>query len=158
MQKLPDEWIDTIFMALRATYGVAFDRQYECPPGEDPAKFYVNLKAWWKRDLAPAIAAPHTIRYALDHMPAKVLNLPEFRALCWQAPPLPRQGQIAHDVKADPQRVAAEVAKMRKVQESSPKAWAYRLKQREEEGDKLTQAQRDMWRSALRYTRPQGSE
>ena len=158
MQKLPDEWIDTIFMALRATYGVAFDRQFDCPPGEDPARFYSNLKAWWKRDLAPAIAAPHTIRYALDHLPAKVPNLIEFKSLCWQAPPLPRQEQIESGVKADPARVAAEIAKMRQVQETSPKAWAYRLKQREEEGDKLTQAQRDMWRSALRITADEGDE
>lgn len=153
MEKLPEEWVDTIFMALRATYGVAFDRQFEPPTGSDEnesKRFYLNIKAWWKRDLAPAIAAPHTIRYALDHLPAKAPNLIEFKALCWQAPPLPRQGQIENKVRADPSRVAAEMAKMRQVQETSPKAWAYRLKEREEEGDRLTQAQRDMWRAALR--------
>ena len=31
-----------------------------------------------------------------------------------------------------------------------PKGWAWRLKAREESGERLTKAQRDMWRAALR--------
>lgn len=159
MEKLPDEWVDAIFMALRATYGVAFDRQFECPPGEDPTKFYANLKAWWRRDLAAAIRAPHTIRYALDHLPARVPNLIEFKALCWAAPPMPRQEQIGHDRRpADPERVAAEMAKMRKVQHESPKAWAYRLKEIDERGGRLTAAQRTMYRAALEGSPEEVSE
>lgn len=31
----------------------------------------------------------------------------------------------------------------------SPKAWAYALKRREASGERLTQSQKDMWRSAM---------
>lgn len=150
MEKLPNEWIDTIFMAMRATYGSAFDRQFECPPGEDPEKFYAGVKAWWRRQLASAIKAPHTIKYALDHLPLKAPNLNEFVALCWQAPPMAREPQLSYSAPtADPERVAAAMTKMRATQEASPKAWAYRLQIRERNGERLTKAQRDMWRAAL---------
>ncbi len=150
MEKLPDEWIDTIFMAMRATYGTAFDRQFECPPGEDIQRFYVNLKAWWRRDLAAAIRAPHTIRYALDHLPTKVPNLPEFKALCWQAPPMSGPA-LPWQSGPIPQNVADELAKLKVHQDASPKAWAGRLKDAQERGAKLSPAQREMLAEALKH-------
>lgn len=36
-----------------------------------------------------------------------------------------------------------------------PKEWAQRLRQREQQLDRLTKAQRDMWRSALGWTEHQ---
>ena len=36
---LPDAWVERIFSTMRATYGAAFDRQWECPAGVDPVKF-----------------------------------------------------------------------------------------------------------------------
>ena len=108
--KLPDEWIDTVFMALRASYGVAFDRQFECPPGEEPVPFARNLKAWWRRELAACIRAPHTLRYALDNLPLEVINLPKFKALCHQAPPAPLKA--LPPPKATPERVAEVQAKL----------------------------------------------
>jgi len=150
MALLPDEWIDRIFMALRATYGVSFDRQFECPQDEDPVKFATNLKAWWKRELTPAIRAPHTLIYALDHLPATPPNLVAFKALCWQAPPMARQQQITDDTKADPNRVAAEVAKMRKIQQVDDKAWAHRLKAVDESGGHVTITQRNLYKAALK--------
>lgn len=35
-----------------------------------------------------------------------------------------------------------------------PKAWAHKLRQREADGDELTEAQRAMWRAALRSAGP----
>ena len=36
---LPEAWVQRIFATMRATYGAALDRQWECPAGADPVAF-----------------------------------------------------------------------------------------------------------------------
>ena len=47
-------------------------------------------------------------------------------------------------------RLAAELKRISDMQgKHSPRQWAYDLQEREKAGDRLTKAQRDMWREAL---------
>ena len=49
------------------------------------------------------------------------------------------------------ERVMAELARIRaSIKAENPKAWAWRLRDRENAGERLTIAQRDMWRAALK--------
>ena len=146
---LPEAWVERIFATMRATYGAAFDRQWECPPGVAPEDHGRQLKAHWGRELARYQQAPDAIRHGLDNLPPHPPNLVEFRAACNRRP---EQAQLAlPPAKADPGRVAAELSRMRMAGGSDdPKAWAWRLRDRENAGERLTIAQRDMWRAALR--------
>lgn len=149
-EALPAQWVEKIWGAMRAEYGASFDRQWECPAGEDPVRHVQSLKAHWARTLAGLFRRPDTIRYALDNLPPHPPNLPEFRALCNRAPE--PNVKMLPAPKADPAKVAEALAPLRKFSrtEHGPKAWAWRLKAREEQGDKLGFYQRHAWRDALR--------
>lgn len=146
---LPEAWVERIFATMRATYGAAFDRQWECPPGVDPADHGQQLKAHWGRELARYQQSPDAIRYGLENLPPHPPNLVEFRSSCNRRPD---QAQLSlPPVKADPARVAQALSRMRAgIKAENPKAWAWRLRDRENAGERLTIAQRDMWRAALK--------
>lgn len=131
--------IDQIFGNLTIRYGRDFLSRWE---GQDLGL----VKADWAEELQGLSTA--SIVYGLDHIdPAKPPTVSQFRETClrYSKPP-----QLALDrPAADPERVAAEIKKMRNMQENSPKAWAYRLQARERNGERLTCAQRDMWRWGL---------
>ena len=150
-QPLPRDWVERIWSEMRATYGAAFDRQWECPASltkpEDIEGFYGDIKAHWAKVLAGFSSNPKALRFALDNLPPHPPNLVEFRALCIRRPE-PQQPQLPAP-KADPEKVAKLVAGV-KVPGVDPKAWAYRLRDKEAAGAPLTLAQRDMWRAALR--------
>ena len=146
---LPDAWVERIWLAMRATYGAAFDRQWACPAGADPAEHVRGLKAHWGRELARYQQAPDAIRHALDNLPERVPNLVEFKAMCNRRPDYAPPALPAP--KADPAKVAELIAKVDRGSILDPKEWARKLKAREE-GSKehgLTQYQRDAWRTAL---------
>lgn len=107
----------------------------------------------WERVLVGC--TPAMIRFAIENLPAQFPpNAQEFRAICMRAPAPPKPPELA-EPPADPKRVARMLAEANAkaadavARQGGPKAWAYRLKAREERGDRLTQAQRTMWRSAL---------
>jgi len=50
----------------------------------------------------------------------------------------------------DKRAIAEDLKRLDFSNSDNPKAWAWRLRAREAAGDRLTKAQRDMWRSALR--------
>jgi len=144
---LPESWVERIWATMRATYGAAFDRQWECPAGIDPVEHVKTLKAHWGRELARFQQNPSAIRYGLEHLPPHPPNLVEFRAACTRRPTYV-QAQLAAP-KPDPARVAKIVGGIARPAPRDPKAWAHALQAREERGEKLTLAQRDMWREAL---------
>ena len=144
---LPDSWTERIWATMRATYGAAFDRQWQCPEGADPVAHVASLKAVWGRELARFQQNPTALAYGLDNLPPYAPNLIEFRALCSRRPDSPVL--LLSSVKADPVRVAQAVAALQKPCDSSPRAWAWRLKSREEGGERLTIVQRNAWREVV---------
>lgn len=142
---LPDAWVNKIFEELTLVYGHAFLRRWD---GLD----MVRVKAKWAEELAPFAAAPAALRHALERLPP---DLPptvlQFRDLCLSAPRQPTPTLPLPD--ADPQRVVQTLAQLQQQRAVGPrdlKAWARELKAREERGERLTQAQREMSRAALR--------
>lgn len=145
---LQSAWIDALFAKLAVRYGAAFMRQW--PDADIEA-----VKADWA-DVLDGLSGV-SIRYGLENLPAdKPPNALQFRAICNRRPdeaPL----AIAHKALAEPEKVAALVASVKTEQARDTKAWARRLKDIEENrggilpsGQKMTRAQREMWRDALR--------
>lgn len=155
---LPDAWVSRLFATLRANYGAAFDRQWECPPGVDPAKFAEQMRAHWAEELGGYVNHPEAIAYALANLPEQAPNLPQFKAICRRAPAKELPRLESPKGKADPQAVAAAIAAVQ-GNPLDPKAWAIALRDRERDQKRnarhyakhelLTQAQRHAWRQAL---------
>lgn len=85
---LPENWVEKIWLAMRATYGAAFDRQWECPAGVDPMHHVEEMKKLWGRQLSVYQQSPNAIGHALDNLPPHPPNLVEFKNLCrtWKEP------------------------------------------------------------------------
>lgn len=146
---LPDAWVERIWAAMRATYGAAFDRQWECPAGADPVEHVARLKAHWGRELRAYQQSPQSIRFALENLPDRPPNLVEFCGLMRRAP-MPELKALPAPVGKPSPTVLAKVAAVAKRVDTDPRAWAIRLARREAQQDKgLTLAQRQMWREAL---------
>lgn len=150
---LPEAWVRRIWDTMRATYGAAFDRQWECPAGVAPEAHVQNLMATWGRGLAQLQQNPKAIAYGLDNLPEHPPNLPQFRALCNRRPDKPQQALPAP--KADPARVQQALAgigrgqsardplqTLRELAESDARDGTYK-------GRKVTLAQRQTYRQAL---------
>lgn len=141
---LPDHWMTRIFSVLRSTYGVAFDRQWECPPGQDPAAFAEQLRDRWARELR-AYGQEHThraLRWALENLPPHPPNLIEFKALCRAAP---RQQVQTISYTPDRAKAMAAIAQVEKAISSlrrgnaaQGRKWADRLLERHRQGLRLT--------------------
>lgn len=145
---LPERWVQRIFATMRATYGAAFDRQWQCPAGTDPADHVAAMLEHWGRELRAYQQNPGAISYALENLPEHPPNLVEFKAMCRRRPEtnVPR----LEAPKVDKQRILAAISSFTlgsKIED--PKGWARALETREKGGEQLTDAQRMMWRSAL---------
>ena len=141
--------VEYVFEKLAAAYGAAWDRSLGQAPISD-------VKTAWADALSNFLHsddAKRSIVWALKNLPERVMNPMEFRNLCRLAPA--RAETLAlPEPKADPARVAAELAKLGHVRRpvaSAPgmKAWAYRLKARHEAGDKLNPNQIRCYTAAL---------
>lgn len=152
---LPEPWIERIWSTMRAYYGAAFDRMWACPAGVDPKDHVAQLKAVWGRELRHLQQNPMALRYALEHLPERVPNLGEFKALCLAAPARrPQPHETLPSKPADPARSAALLKRMQAALSSrggDSRAWARRLQERERRGERLTAAQKAAWRAALRH-------
>lgn len=145
---LPDPWVRKIFSTMRATYGAAFDRQWQCPAGTDPAEHAAEMIGHWGRELRGYQQSPKAIAYALDHLPPNPPNLIEFKALCRGAPQYTQKQLEAPRVP--PERMLEAVASIVKPEPKfNPRQWAEDLKAIEQRGGNLTLAQRRMWREAI---------
>lgn len=145
----PAPWVQRLWAEMRREYGAAFDRQWQCPADQSPADHVAGLMMHWARKLSQFKGRPHAIRYGLDNLPPHPPSLPEFVALCKQAPDPPMQSLPDHTRKPDPARLQAILATIPRGAARDPLACAQRHLERLQAGEKLTQAQRDLVRKAL---------
>lgn len=147
VSSLPENWVERIWTTMRATYGAAFDRQWECPADVEPEKHVAGLKAVWGRELRGFQQNPRAIAHALDHLPADFPpNLLQFAALCRRAPQFHVQERLPAP-KAD-QAVIAQVLEAVRPELREARAWIPAMQRRLETGDNLTITQRTMLAAA----------
>ena len=130
---LPAAWTDKIFTKLTLAYGRDFLSRWEGLEISD-------VKTDWSHELSGFDAHPEAIAYALANLPPKPPSVIEFRALARRAP-LPEVKQLEAP-KADPERVAAEIAKQVDLKAAfapkhDPKEWAKRIVARHESGERI---------------------
>lgn len=157
---LPSDWVEKLFARLAVVYGHAFLGRWS---GLD----LDAVKQSWAKELAGFLSHPEALAAGLEKLPSgEPPTVLQFRDLCRES--LRDERQPAPPAlpapKADPQKVAALVAKVDRSAVLNPKAWAWALKAREE-GEKahqpdsrhrLTPYQREAWRTALRSELDQG--
>lgn len=143
-----DKAVAYVFSELASTYGAAWDKSLgQAPIADVKTKWADALEVYLHSE-----EAKKSIMWALKNLPDRVINSREFRTLCGHAPA--RVMPALPEPKADPARVAAELAKLGhvRVATSSPhgmKDWAHRLKYRHEAGQKLSMYQISCYRDAL---------
>jgi hypothetical protein len=145
---LPAEWVARIFTKLTVRYGQAFTRRWDGIELQD-------VHEDWAEQLARFRRRPDCIAYALDNLPAdKPPTVGEFRALCNAMPERSETLRIEHKRGPIPAAVMKSLDRLKEPLEISGqyqghRGWAYRLRDREEQGDKLSPIQRRFWREAL---------
>lgn len=147
-ERLPDTWMARIFSTLRSTYGIAFDRQWECPPLQEPADFARELADHWARELRAwgTKDKAHAIGWALENLPPTPPNLMQFKQLVRSAPApvVPTISYTPDPVKARAAMamVGKVVEKLRPQQSADGRKWAATLLERHRQGLRLTHDQR----------------
>ena len=141
---LPLPWVDRIFHKLMLVYGRDFIGRWEGLP-------IASVKTDWAHELSGFDAHPESIKHALQNLnPTKAPTVLEFRNLCISAPK-PAQFSLSAP-PADPVFVAEMSKKIKALTGAFPsdhKAWAKRLKSRDEAGDPINMNQRRCYRIAL---------
>lgn len=142
--------VDHVFAVLAATYTAAWERSLGTTPISD-------VKTAWAYQLGQfthSQTAKRAILWGLRNLPDSVPSAIQFRNICRMAPVTEALALPAP--AADPARVAAELAKLAplrtKPSESAGhgmKAWAYRLKSRDEAGESVNMNQRRCYKAAL---------
>lgn len=151
---LPIKAIDRLFERLGATYGASWSRQWETVPMND-------VKSAWAHELGSYAHRLDAVAWALENLPERCPNAIEFRNLCRMAP-APETPKLP-EPKADPQRVAAELAKLGPLRKQvaasgwDHKAWARRIVARHQAGDRIRPVSLRMAQDALRaHLAPEG--
>ncbi len=145
---LSEQYVDRIFLRLTTRYGAAWLRMWDGIPME-------AVRADWAEELAGFNDKPEALKHALEHLPVdRPPNSAQFRALCIGKPEIYRPALEAP--AASPAVVAA--ARAVNVDRVDPKAWAHELRRRELACDRLTPAQRGMWRAALFDPKPEAGQ
>lgn len=129
---LPTKAVDRIFHRLAATYGADFMRKYD---GVDEA----DMKTVWAHELGGFAGDLMAIAWALENLPERCPNVIEFRAICRKSP---RVELPQLDVKADPERVQSELAKLATARSVAAggvdrKAWARSIMARVDAGERV---------------------
>lgn len=122
---------ERLFARMAATYGAAWTRQIADVPLAD-------AKAAWAHELAGYATRMEPIAWALENLPERCPNVIEFRNLCRQAPAT--QAPRLPEPKADPARVAAELAKLGHVRSSATpdrRDWARRILASHQDGGRV---------------------
>lgn len=153
---LPMKAVDRLFERLAATYGAQWTRQWADVPVQD-------VKTAWAHELAPFSGWLEAVAWALENLPPRCPNVIEFKNLCRLAPA--RAVPQLEAPKADPERVALELARLAEVKKAAksavhahdPKAWAKTLIARHEAGERLNLTSLRFARDALRvHLSPEG--
>lgn len=100
---LPVSWIDHLFEKLTVRYGSAFQRQYA---DLDIAA----VKLDWA-DMLGGLDGP-SLSYGLRYLPTAPLNAMQFRDICRRAPAVEVPRLEAPEIKPDPDRVKAIMARL----------------------------------------------
>jgi hypothetical protein len=146
---LPLKAVDRLFDRLIATYGRDFSSKWE---GLDQAA----IKTSWSHELYGFTSNLGSLAWALENLPERAPNVIEFRNLARRAPATPEKQLPAP--KADPERVAAELAKLAPIRRErnfsgdDGKDWARRLVARHQAGERLRPIQIRFAHEALRIT------
>jgi hypothetical protein len=103
---IPAAWIDRIFEKLTLRYGREFIGRWDSTgiPIED-------VKADWAHELAGFERMTEAIAHALANLPPRPPTVHDFREIARKCPPPVFKALPGH--KADPERVKAEIAKIR---------------------------------------------
>lgn len=147
----PIEAIQRVFARLAATYGAEWFRNLGATPIADVKTVWVHELGGFLRNRDTMMA----IAWALNNLPEQCPNAVVFRNLCRQAPQ--SEAPRLEVPRADPQRVAAELAKLAPLRKGcasatssgSSKAWARKLLERKAAGESVTPGALAMARSAL---------
>jgi hypothetical protein len=105
MMSLPIAWVEQIFKKLALNYGADFMGRYK---GLD----ITEVKADWAEELAYCVHRPDAIKFALSTLPDRAPTAQQFRALCMTAPAPVVAAKLVYEPKADPERLAVELAKL----------------------------------------------
>lgn len=141
---VPSAWIDRIFEKLTLVYGAEFLNRWKGVPLEE-------VKADWARELDGLENRPEAIKYALDHLPTdKAPTVLQFRELTRRAPE--KQAIALPPPEVNPAAVARAIEMANKAFNTPVDRLA---RQREHmamdlRGERISPAQRDFWRRALR--------
>ena len=149
LTRLPDHWVESLLARMLAIYGQKFRSQWADVPAE-------SMRETWAVVLGRFDG--ERIKWALDQMIATCPwppTLPEFAALCRQAPRDEPAKLPAPDVppaviearQAEAQAIAARVAG-----NVPGKAWAHKLRARYLAGERLMMAQVSLASDALGET------
>lgn len=141
--------VDRLFERMAATYTTAWVRQFDVVPMQD-------VKTAWAHELSVFGGRLEMVAWALENLPEKCPNVVEFKKLCAMAP-RPADRQLPAP-KADPERVASELSKLKEVFKAlapcahavDPKGWAKAIVAREKAGEKLNPTTLRFAREALR--------
>jgi hypothetical protein len=141
---LPTAWVDRIFDKLTLIYGQAFLRRW--------TDIDLNsVKSDWAHELSGFQQHPKAIAWALQNLPVDPPTVLQFKFLARRAPPdeLPR----LEAPKADPRRIAEELAKLAPVLAKPvgrPNTdWAKRILDRAEAGERISPTTLRMAREAM---------
>lgn len=145
---LPAVWVDRIFDKLTLTYGQAFLRRWVDIDMD-------AVKADWGHELAGFAQQPRAIAWALQNLPPeKPPTVLEFRQLARKTP-----AEVIPQVegpKADPERVAAELAKLAPIRNADAqidhKAWARQIIERSHSGQRI--AAYTLWSAKIALRMP----
>ena len=141
---VPSAWIERIFEKLTLVYGAEFLNRWKGVPLEE-------VKADWARELDGLENRPEAIKYALEHLPTdKAPTVLQFRELTRRAPE--KQAIALPPPEVNPAAVARAVA-MANAAFNTPVDRLARQREHmamELRGERLSPAQCDFWRRALR--------
>lgn len=153
---LPMKAVDRLFERMAATYGAQWLRMWDGVPIHD-------VKTLWGHELSVYTSRLDTVAWALENLPPRCPNVIEFKLICRQAP-APETPKLP-ELKADPARLAAELARLAEVKKAvkesggyDGKAWAKRLIARSEAGERIRPISLQFARVALRMHLPSGGE
>ncbi len=146
LMRLPDAWVESLLARMLAIYGQKFRSQWADVPAE-------SMRETWA--VALGRFDGERIKWALEQMIATCPwppTLPEFAALCRQAPrdepaklPAPNvPPSVIEARQAEAQAIAAKVAA-----NVPSKAWAHKLRARYLTGERLMMAQVSLASDAL---------
>ncbi len=110
--------IDRLFKRLSATYGAEWERMLGATPE-------IDAKSVWAHELEQFKNSLHRIAWALENLPERCPNVIVFKNIC-RAAPAPEEIALPAP-KADPERVAAELAKLGHIRAGAVVATAGRL-------------------------------